>query len=548
MYKTKNGPVDLKHAKEIAAGGEGRILEHPSSKNKVVKIYHTARPAGFAKHLEALATLPKEFIKPIDIYYDSIGNVAGFDMAYVKLSDYWLFNNLFNKGFCNTNNIDNAFKVKVLEQLKESLIELHGLGLVVGDLNQYNLFFGKKGDLLFADVDSFQSQYNKHSGVLLDDIRDWTTPQINVSTDTYAFDILAFWASSFVHPFKWVAPGNNETMEQRVRNNKSILSSIAGIKIPPLYVAPTGYLLDQFKQVFGGRRFFIDFKGAVASVSTVIKQQVSSSSMNIREIMTEVLQVYASDRYITVKDKKGWNLIETMTLGVTRNTYHTDDADLIAVYPCMDGWGAMSKNNQVILPDGKKLDFRDASFYYHNGSLAVLDYGTDVLYNFQLMAGKVVGINYSTIPVFAKSIIFRTVPIQNFGSAQYLNIAFDRSYKMVNTGKGIKDAFYCNDYYAGEFKLKTKTVYKIRNASSQKAHEISLDYMPHFAVKTVKMDRLLYDLIFVPNNGCIDVYKDFQLIQSMAVSNCTQDSQLYVTNAGILMLENKTLYLLNTKQ
>lgn len=107
MYRTSTGKqVDIRNSKEIAAGGEGRILEHPTIANRVIKIYHTPRSNGFAKHLETLAMLPDNFIKPIEIYYDGNNKVAGFDMLYVKLSDFWLFNNLFNKGFCNTNRID----------------------------------------------------------------------------------------------------------------------------------------------------------------------------------------------------------------------------------------------------------------------------------------------------------------------------------------------------------------------------------------------------------------------------------------------------------
>ena len=38
MLKTSKGvSLDIKNAKEIAAGGEGRILEHPTDKKKVIK-------------------------------------------------------------------------------------------------------------------------------------------------------------------------------------------------------------------------------------------------------------------------------------------------------------------------------------------------------------------------------------------------------------------------------------------------------------------------------------------------------------------------------
>jgi len=112
MYKTKTGKIlDLASAKEIAAGGEGKIFEHPANKKKVVKLYHQPRPAGFANHLEILSQLGDAFVKPQEIYFNGRGQVAGFDMDYVNFNNYWLFNNLFNKGFCNTNRIDKGFKI-----------------------------------------------------------------------------------------------------------------------------------------------------------------------------------------------------------------------------------------------------------------------------------------------------------------------------------------------------------------------------------------------------------------------------------------------------
>lgn len=59
MYRTKTGAViDLRNAREIAAGGEGRILEHPTAKGKVIKIYHQVRPGSFDQHLQTLSKLP----------------------------------------------------------------------------------------------------------------------------------------------------------------------------------------------------------------------------------------------------------------------------------------------------------------------------------------------------------------------------------------------------------------------------------------------------------------------------------------------------------
>jgi hypothetical protein len=69
--------------------------------------------------------------------------------------------------------------------------------------------------------------------------------------------------------------------------------------------------------------------------------------------------------------------------------------------------------------------------------------------------------------------------------------------------------------------------------------QLSFDYLPRFSA----MGKML----FVPKDGEIDVYADMTLATTLDVPNCTRDSRLYVTNSGILLLENNTLYLLNTK-
>jgi hypothetical protein len=535
MYKTKTGKtLDLRSAKEIAAGGEGKILEHPTDKKKVVKIYHQPRKPEFSKHLEQLSALSKDFLAPDEIYFDTKGNTVGFDMPFVNFNDYWLFNNLFNKGFCNSNGITEDFKVAVLTKLKDILTYLHKtMKIVVGDLNMYNLFVSKKGDILFADVDSYQTSTQPHSGVLLDEIRDWTTLSINEQTDSWAYDILAFWATTFCHPYKWVVPGNKESLEQRVKANKSILTNIQGIKIPPLYQPPTGETLKQFKEIFSGRRYMVDFIGTHVPVNVQVKQQVQSTSLEIREILQNVTHVNTFISDIAVRQSNGtWSLIETAFPKVTRIKETNDKCD--EMYPFSNTY----RTGDYLYTQKGHLSFGKPIFYYNNGSLAVFDYGNDTQWNINL-ANQQFGIDYTSTQVFMKSIIVRDAPIQNFGAQKYLNIPYDNKYKLLLTEEGIQNAIYLNNHVAYESKKKSKITYSIHNTISG-LWIIYLDYLPFFTVKN--------NLIFVPENGFIDIYKDGTVISKLDCSMCTRDSKLYSTNAGIILLENNTLYLLNTKQ
>lgn len=533
MYTTKNNnKLDLSSAKEIAAGGEGKIYEHPRDKSKVVKIYHHARPTEFAKHLQLISSLGPLFIKPHDIYFKGAGLVAGFDMDYVNFNDYWLFNNLFNKGFCNTNGIDRAFKIKVLEKMKPAIEDLHSKDIIVGDLNQYNIFFSRIGDVLFVDTDSYGSSSNKHSGVLLDDIRDWTTLNINKETDVWAYDILSFWAATFCHPFKWVVPGNTESLEQRIKSHKSILSKIPGIKIPPLYDPLTGDVVKQFTEVFGGRRYMISFDKTHVPVSPVIKQQVASTTLIIREILTDVIDVVASKTMIGAKKDK-WILIEAKIAQITRQV---KEIECDRLYPAQDTY-AYVKGETLYGEKGSQRSFIKPEFYYADGSLSVIDYANDTAYNFNLN-NQLSGIDSTATSLFAKSITIRDAAIQNFGGRKYLNVPIKNTYSLIAVPGGTKNAFYTNGYAAIEHKQKSKIEYSIFNVAKQT--KLELDFLPHFAVKD--------NLVFVPENGRIDVYSDFSLVTTLDASICTRDSKLYSTDAGIILFDHKTIYLLNTKK
>lgn len=528
---------NIRNSREIAAGGEGKIVEHPNGKD-VIKVYHQARHISFEKHLQDLVRLSDSFVKPIDIYTDN-SMVIGFSMKYVNLNNYWLFNNLFNKGFCTSNNIDNDFKINVLNKLKKELQEIHSKGIVIGDLNQYNIFVNEKAEILFVDVDSFKTTNQNHSGVLLDDIRDWTTIDINDKTDAWAYDILAFWSLTYCHPFKWVLPGNKETIEQRVKGQKSILSKIAGIKIPALYQKLPIEIEDQYNEIFKGRRYMVSLDGSVAKKApTVITQPVPTSDLIIRPVLNDVSLVYANGNQITVRMFDGtWKLIVTDTLKIMRELRIDVKAEY--VYPSFSiGDFAYIKDNSIYSGQKQVLNnsFKSPEMYFVNGSLMVIDYAQDNQYNYSINNQLAGSIQKTITPIFAKSVLFRGAPIQNFGVKKFLNIPNKDRYTMCPIPSDTKDAHVSGDFIAIEEKQKT-TEYKLY---ADNKPIMDLDYLPFFASK----DRV----VIIPEDGYIEVVDFYgSTIRKFIVSNCTRTSRLYNTNSGILMLENKTLYLLNTK-
>jgi hypothetical protein len=533
MYTTSRGQsLDLKKCKEITAGGEGKILEHPTKKDKVVKLYHQPRKNSFKNHLNSLAGLPSCFVCPEEVIFNSKDEVAGFSMLFVNMNNYYLFNNLFNKGFCTSHNITKEFKIRLLEKLRKANEELHSRDIQIGDENPYNLLFSDGGDLLVVDVDSFQTKNQPHSMVLLQDIQDFTATCVTKQTDIWAYDVLSFWATTYMHPFKWVAKDNKDTFEQKVRQGKSILSKIPNIKIPPIYEAPTGNTETQFKEIFSGRRYFVDFGNTVLSTSIRINNPVVSTLLTIRELFSNVTQVNVCGDYFSFKDKDGWSLVESKIPKVIRPL--VAGRDWLYMFPSNKEFVTISKNGNTLFWAGLPIDFIQPEYFYYNGFLSVIDYATDMQHNFNLN-NQLGGIDRTQTPVFAKSIVIRDTPIQNFGGKKYLNIPNLNSYRLIEVPLSTKNAIYDNGFTAVEYTERNQTKFKIFEGNK----EMDLDYLPFFTTKG--------KMIVLPEDGFIGVYLDGLEITRLDASMCTRQSKLYSCNSGILLLENNILYLLNTK-
>jgi len=298
LIQSNQNKVDTSTLKELASGGEGTVYMYGT---KVLKIYHTPRKKEFENHLKSLSGLGKRFVKPETIWYTTQGLVAGFEMEFIDFNKNFIFHNLTKKSFCLNQNIDSKFKIQVLKNLREAIEECHSKDIVIGDLNQYNFFVTSQADIIYVDVDSFSTKDHQHSSILLDDIRDWTTTTIGKMTDIWAYSILSFWIFTYVHPFKFVCPSNSDSLESRVRKSLSILSNLTGTVIPKAYEKLPDMLETQFKDIFRGRRFFIDFNNVQMQVNAVVKiANIVSQALNIQEITTGIKNILVADGYITL--------------------------------------------------------------------------------------------------------------------------------------------------------------------------------------------------------------------------------------------------------
>lgn len=538
IYNSNGSPVNLKD-NCIASGGEGEIHLHPSNKDQVIKLYHQPRSKDFELLLNKLKRLGLLFVKPIDIFYNKKGLVVGFSMDFVNFNDYFLLNNLFNKGFCVKNNIAQESKIKILEIIKDAVTELHKDNLIVVDLNQYNIFFSLKGEVLFVDVDSYSEKSNVRSDVILEDIRDFTTNKIDESSDIYAYNTLTFWILTYCHPFKWIAQGNTDTFEQKVRSGRSYLSKIPNIKIPALYNPLPSIIESQFLDIFRGRRFMIDFNNTPQQINVQSTQVITKSkSVDIKEIASNIVDINVCNNRIAIKQNNQWLLYSGFNVQALNLIKAVQCGDL---YPSNDNYCYNSGDELYSSKDVCNIFFtKDMYKFYQNGELFILDYNNDSFYIYKVDNQINSKIDYSRQIIFAKSVIIRNSIIQNFGAKKVIGIVRNKNLSLITVPQTTKDAIVCNNYVCIESLEKGKIIsciYKINNTNIEKI--LYTNNLCFFAVKN--------DFLFIPSLGEIEVYKDGKLLERLDVSICTQDSKLYITNAGLVLLESGKLYLLNKK-
>ncbi|NJO91045.1 MAG: hypothetical protein HC831_20335 [Chloroflexia bacterium] len=168
------------------------------------KIYHNGVVPISKLRFDQLQKLDNEtFVKPLDLLF-SYSEIVGFTMEYAG-SDYFPFSALFNRSFCQRNAISDKFKTTIANKLIEAVKQAHFNGFVIGDLNQYNVLVNKSGDIKLIDVDSYETPGHKHTGILLDEIRDYYYKGIvSMNSDYFALSVLLFYLLTYTHPFKGV--------------------------------------------------------------------------------------------------------------------------------------------------------------------------------------------------------------------------------------------------------------------------------------------------------------------------------------------------------
>lgn len=212
-----NPPVlDARHAglqpaMLLQSGGEGMVFA--LDEQRAVKLYHQPTPERGTK-LEAFVRryaglLPGNVLGPQALLRDQAGRIIGFQMARLPINAISLkqLAQQSNQG----SGVDLRAVVQLFLEIHATVSNLHRLRLIVGDLNDHNLYIaaGPPLQCYWVDVDSYQFAGYPCPVALLSfldpklyQVKDLSQrPVFSEQTDWYAFFVLLVKALLHVHPF-----------------------------------------------------------------------------------------------------------------------------------------------------------------------------------------------------------------------------------------------------------------------------------------------------------------------------------------------------------
>ncbi len=262
-----NKPVTLDASQLIQAGGEGMVFDLGQT---AVKLYHRPTPQHAAKvrhfiHSGLSAAMPPHVLAPIAAVTDKAGQVIGCQMAKLPAGSRPM-KQLASPLFWKKHNFSLKTAVSLMRQIHTTLTHLHQHGLIIGDLNDHNLFFclaSGQPTTYWIDLDSAQFDTFPCPVALptfldpaLYGVQDFgKRPYFTPQTDWYAYAVLLVKALLQTHPYGGTHH-QHKTLQARAQAGISVFhpSVTYPIMARPPHVLPDE-LLHYLEQVFAdGRR------------------------------------------------------------------------------------------------------------------------------------------------------------------------------------------------------------------------------------------------------------------------------------------------------
>jgi len=560
--KTPNGTkYQFDDTKEIHRGGEGRILTIDADPNIVAKIYHDGTKPLTEEQFDFLSKLDQNlFVSPKELLLDAkTSAIVGFTMQYLG-QDFFPLSALFAKNFCLREGIDENVKNKITAKLIESISIAHKNNVTIGDFNQFNILINKYGEVRLIDTDSYGTPNHAHSGILLEDIRDYLyNGVVSEKSDFFALSILIFNMLTYTHPFK----GIHKTVKKisdRMLMKIPIFANDSELILPkcyePLYEPSLQTQFDKLYLI--GERFLFSLTQTVTTTQTKTQKSVnviSEKDVNVTVIVekTKILNTLFGTQSGYIETTDNYLVFKTLNKGYV-STWHT--------IPKKDFEKIFVSSKNVFLKKGNKLflykdvtEIIEISNYEFPNEVLIYQYldilvtvGNDIMSWIYMNEVINTSVQNRRIDVFSRGFKNPGALIQNSGGVSRI---------FYNSGKEITTV---------KFDVNAKQIYQQNNIGIVQYtinNEVKNEW---FAIKGMNVERSgkfadqMYDFanmpitngdgyLFQPADNKINVInsKDFQTISMLECSLITEHSRLQHTLSGIVTWEGTSVYLLNKK-
>lgn len=339
--------IDPHHS--LSSGGEGTI--YSLNNGFVVKLYHNKSDALSQTKIDELSPLDgKLFVKP---QIAVTGDYNGYIMEELNLTDYYPIYSLYSPMFANKRSLPTDYKHKLAEKLIMGVKNAHDNGIVIGDLNPFNIMVNDQLDLKFIDVDSYQTKSYKHNDKLLEEVRDYYYNGIvSEDSDYFALSVMVFNLFTGMHPYKGIHKTYRDKLKDREINNISLLNEkeINNIKVPKFYTPISDTALkDMFYEIYQlNKRFLIDMNGK--HIDTVkFDAVVMSNELLIKELFSgNIKNVISSNKYIAIITDTEKRLYSAEGKGIIMNA------------------GVVDKSENLILTDKNIYSLRYGHLRHYN--------------------------------------------------------------------------------------------------------------------------------------------------------------------------------------
>ena len=584
---TENGDtITIDDKYEIKRGGEGKILTIPERPNQVAKIYLNPNVTHLGQaQKDALSALDNQyFVKPLELIYprkkggkaNTQKGLLGFTMEYLP-PDFVPLAALFKKNYCAANQIDAAFKNELAKQLPQIVEHAHSRDIIIGDLSGYNIMVNPQGDLKFIDVDAYETPIHTHTGVLLDEIRDYLyNGTVCKESDYFALAVVMFNLLTHLHPFKGIHKLYKAMAERMVRKLPVFVND-PDLIIPKCYTPLTDAALQQqFELLFAdGKRFMLVVGQPVVPsakpAQPVPAPTVTAGNLSIKEIYQPTQGEYiiratfqqnqgaiTTNRQTLVYDTSNQGYV---TLKHTITTaqlpaylqngdirWFTGEKNTLALHQgslyYFVGNGDFQKINNFQLSDTGRYRLIDNILVVLDGEYMRWLFLDDVTRDF---------IRIEQTPVFVPGFDVFNGLIQNTGGVQYVFYHSGKHISTVKSALPLIESVYMqgnvgwvsyDEQVNGEITRKYE-YFGIDGLQMKLSGEPVLGQR-QFAYKATAANA---GIIFEPDDDKMLVRRsqDFKVLQEFDCSVLTTESTLASTQAGIVAYERDFCYLLNSR-